>query len=79
MDNEVIFSQFEDLEKKIENLIRTCRSLELNNSELKEKIERLEEELKGKIEAENNYHQERELIRSKVDNLLGKLADLDDD
>ncbi len=79
MENEIIFSQFEDLEKKVENLIKTCRSLELNNSELKNKIERLEEELKGKVEAENRYHQERELIRSKIDNLLGKFTDLDDD
>lgn len=79
MENEIIFSQFEDLEKKVENLLRTCRSLEHNNSELKNKIERLEEELKGKVEAENNYHQERDLIRSKIDNLLGKFADLGDD
>ena len=79
MENEIFFSQFGDLEKKVENLIRTCQALELNNSELKNKIERQEEELKGKVEAENSYHQERELIRSKIDNLLGKFADLNDD
>lgn len=78
MENEIILTQFEDLEKKVENLIQTCRSLALNNSELNHKIERLEEELKGKSEAENSYHQERELIRSKIDNLLGKLNEIDD-
>jgi FtsZ-binding cell division protein ZapB len=79
LENEIIFSQFEDLEKKVENLIRTCRALELDNSELKNKIERLEEELNGKVEAENSYHQERELIRSKIDGLLGKFENLDDE
>ena len=66
MDNEFILKQFDEIEKKVENLINVCRSLETTNLELKNKVERLEEELQGKVEAENNYAQERALIRSKA-------------
>ena len=76
MDNESILKQFEEIEKKVENLINVCKSFETTKLELKNKVERLEEELQGKVEAENNYAQERALIRSKVDGLLGRLEDM---
>lgn len=76
MDNEFILKQFDEIEKKVENLINVCRSFETTNLELKNKVERLEEELQGKVEAENNYAQERALIRSKIDGLLGRLEDM---
>ena len=76
MDNEIIFREFEELEQKIDTLVKACKSYEAENIELKEKIERLEEELQGKVEAENSYQRERELIRSKIDSLLGKLTDI---
>ena len=76
MDNELILKQFEEIEKKVENLINVCKSLKTTNLELRNKVERLEEELQGKVEAENNYAQERALIRSKIDGLLGRLEDM---
>ena len=76
MDNEFILKQFDEIEKKVENLINVCKSFETTNLELKNKIERLEGELQGKVEAENNYAQERALIRSKIDGLLGRLEDM---
>ena len=76
MDNEFILKQFEEIEKKVENLINVCKSFETTNLELRNKVERLEEELQGKVEAENNYAQERALIRSKIDGLLGRLEDM---
>ena len=76
MDNEFILKQFEEIEKKVENLINVCKSLKTTNLELRNKVERLEEELQGKVETENNYAQERALIRSKVDGLLGRLEDM---
>ncbi|MBW2201132.1 MAG: hypothetical protein JRF71_09885 [Deltaproteobacteria bacterium] len=79
MDNEIIFKQFGELEKKIERLMRVCKSYEATNLEFTNKIERLEEELRGKVEAENSYNQERELIRSRIDNLLVKLPDIEED
>jgi hypothetical protein len=76
LENEIIFKQFEDLEQKVDHLIKACKSFETSNFELKSKIERLEEELQGKAEAEDNYRRERELVRSRIDLLLGKLTDV---
>jgi hypothetical protein len=42
-------------------------------SKLNNKIVKLEEELQGKIETEKSYSLERNIIRSKIDNLLSKL------
>ena len=79
MDNEFILKQFDEIEKKVENLINVYKSFETTNLELRNKVERLEEELQGKVEAENNYAQERALIRSKIDGLLGRLEDMTED
>jgi len=76
LDNEFILKQFEEIEKKVENLINVCKSLKTTNLELRNKVERLEEELQGKVETENNYAQEKALIRSKIDGLLGRLEDM---
>jgi cell division protein ZapB len=73
LDNAVILQQFEEVEKKIEGLIQLCKSHEAANSELKEKIKKLDEKLQVKVEAENIYAKERDLVRSKIDGLLGKL------
>ena len=76
MDHEKVLRQFDEIEQKVGKLIDVCKSLEATNLEFKTKIERLEEELQGKVEAENNYQEERALIRSKVDSLLTRLEDL---
>ncbi|MEA3280868.1 MAG: DUF904 domain-containing protein [Thermodesulfobacteriota bacterium] len=76
MDNEQILRQFEEIEEKVVRLIDACKAHEATNSELRDKIRRLEEELQSKVEIETNYSQERDLIRSKIDNLLAKLDDI---
>lgn len=76
MDHEKVLRQFDEIEQKVGKLIDVCKSLEATNLEFKNKIERLEEELQGKVEAENNYQEERALIRSKVDSLLARLEGL---
>lgn len=73
MDNELILRLFEKIEKKVESLIEVNKSLEATNLELGNKIKRLEEELQGKVEAENNYVEEKALIRSRIDSLLVRL------
>lgn len=76
MDNELFLGQFKEIEEKVEKLIETCKSLEVTNLKLSNKIKSLEEELQGKIEAEKRYAQEKALIRSKIDSLLVKLDDI---
>lgn len=79
MENEVIWQQFDEIEEKVEKLIKVCKSFEATNLELKNKIEKLEKELQGKVEVEKRYAEERELIRSKIDSLLVKLEDIIED
>ena len=76
MEKQAILSQFEEIENKVEKLIDVCKSLETANLELNNKIKRLEEELRGKVEAENSYQEERALIRSKIDSLLGRIEEI---
>jgi cell division protein ZapB len=76
LDNEQVFEQFEEIERKIDRLIEVCRSYETTNLELKEKIKNLQEELQGKAEAEKRYAEEKALIRSRVDGLLVRLQDI---
>ncbi len=76
MEHEKVLRQFDEIEQKVGKLIDVCKSLEATNLEFRTKIKRLEEELQGKVEAENNYQEERALIRSKVDSLLARLEDL---
>ena len=78
MDNEIFLGQFREIEEKVEKLIETCKSLEVTNLKLSNKIKSLEEELQGKIEAENKFADEKALIRSKIDNLLVRLDELAD-
>ncbi len=73
MNNELIIQQFDQIERKVERLIEVCRSLEADNAELRERIGQLEADLQQKIEAENGYNQEKDLIRSKIDGLLARL------
>jgi len=73
LETDSTVEQFELLEGKIGRLLEICKALEVDKNELTNKIKRLEEELQGKVEAENRSREERDLIRSKVDNLLVKL------
>ena len=76
MDNHAILSSFEEIEKKVGKLVDVCKSLETTNLELNNKIKTLEEELQNKVEDEKNYQEERALIRSKIDGLLGRIEEI---
>ncbi len=74
MDNQLILQHFEEIEQKVESLIGQSRSLEAENANLRSVIERLEEELQQKSEAEKRYLDEKDQIRKRVDGLLSKLG-----
>jgi predicted RNase H-like nuclease (RuvC/YqgF family) len=76
LDDEPILRQFEEIEQKVESLIEICKAQEATNSELKNKIKRLEEEIQGKVEAERIYAEEKALIRSKIDGLLARFDEI---
>ena len=76
MDNDFVLKQFGEIEHKVERLIENCKAQAAANSELKNKLTNLEEEIQGKVEAEKNYAEEKALIRSKIDGLLARLDDI---
>lgn len=76
MEHQELLRQFEAIEGKVQRLIEVCKSLESTNLELSEITERLEKELREKTEAEQSVTEERAQIRSRVESLLGKLADI---
>ena len=78
MDEELVFRQVEEIEQKVESLIKICKAHEATNLELKSKLKSLAEEIQGKVEAEKDYAEEKALVRSKIDGLLARLDDISD-
>ncbi len=78
MDNGNVMLQFDQIEQKVGSLISRCKTLENLNFELTDKIKSLEAELTKKVETENKHSEQKVLIRSKVDNILAKLNNLNE-
>ena len=73
VDTDEVMRQIDLLEDKIEQLIERNQSLARENFELKQKKSDLEVALEEKTEAENNFSQQKALIRSKIDHMLERL------
>ncbi|MDY0376434.1 MAG: DUF904 domain-containing protein [Desulfobacterium sp.] len=78
MDNEILDNKFADIDEKIDFLVELCQSFQLENIELKNKVERLEAELNKKNETEERNAEQQAVIRSKIDGLLEKLNNFSD-
>jgi regulator of replication initiation timing len=52
VDNDFVLKQFGEIEHKVEKLIENCKAQAVANSELKNKLKSLEEQIQGKVEAE---------------------------
>jgi predicted nuclease with TOPRIM domain len=76
LERDALFSQFGEIEAKVEKLIDLFRSQQTANTELHQRVKQLEEELLLKNESAQRQAEEKALIRSRVDNLLAKLEDL---
>jgi hypothetical protein len=76
VDDQGLISQFQIIESRLDALIQICKEKDNLNKELSLRIEKLEEELRTKVEAEQRYVEEKALIRSKVDQLLIRLDEV---
>jgi predicted nuclease with TOPRIM domain len=76
LDIEAVFSQFGEIEKKVEKLIQVCGSQQAANLELHHKIRQLEEELRIANETVKRHAEEKTLIRTRVDTLLARLEEM---
>ena len=75
MDNNLIIRHIDEVEKKIDTLVSAYAALKKENTELLEKIKRIEQALQEKSEAVWQYTQERDLVRSRIDALLSRLEE----
>lgn len=76
MEDDYILKQFEAIEARLENLIQICREKDTQNRELISRVDKLEEELRTKVEAEKRIMEEKVLIRNRIDHLLQRLEDI---
>jgi len=77
-DHQSTLEQLTELEQRIERLMGVIALQEETFSELKKKNSDLEEALRNRVESEERYAEEKTIIRSKIDSLLGKLEDVPD-
>ncbi len=73
MDNELLDHKFNDIDEKVDFLIELCQTVQLENDELKGKLESMNAELAKKNVEEERYTEEQANVRSKIDGLLSKL------
>jgi FtsZ-binding cell division protein ZapB len=73
LDRETVLQQFSQLEKKIEDLVEYGKLLESENDDLKQQNQRVSQQLQEKIAIEQENDDLKGLIRSRIDNLMGKL------
>lgn len=73
MDRETVLQQFSQLEKKIEDLVDSCKLLEMTNADLNQQNQQLSQQLQEKIETEQENDELKGLIRSRIENIMGKL------
>lgn len=73
MDADSIPQQFKRLEQKVEQLVQKCNDLREAKSGLENRVAELEQALRAKDAGEKRYQEEKSLIRSKVDDLVGRL------
>ena len=73
MDEDSISQRFDRLKERVERLVQTCSELRESKSGLETKVKDLEQGLKTKEAAEQSYMEEKSVIRSKMDDLLGRL------
>jgi len=76
VDDQGLVYQFETIEKRLDALIQICKDKDNQNKELILKVEKLEEELRTKLKAEQRYEEEKALVRSRVDQLLMRLEEI---
>lgn len=79
MDSETVIQKFELLENRVERLIEAIHQLKVENEALRQEKELLASQLSVKADAEQQNNELKSLVRSKIDNLMGRLSEFVDD
>ena len=73
LDIEEIIQQFELIEQKVERVVQAHQTLQQENEALKKRIEELENIINEKVEREKQHESFTDVIRTKIDSLIGRL------
>jgi exonuclease VII small subunit len=76
VEEETIPAQFRRLEDRVGQLVRRCSELERGKADLETKIKEYQQALEAKDAAEQTYREEKRVIRSRIDDLLGRLNEV---
>lgn len=76
MDKETVNNQFREIEKRVGDLIERCKRLEAENSELKSENQRMTISLQDNASAERQHDELKDLVRAKIESLMGRLDEL---
>ena len=79
MDKETIISRFGEIEQRIEQLIENCERLEAENAQLKDNLQQLTLSLQEKESAERQHDELKDLVRTKIESLMGRLDKLSEE
>ena len=79
MDHEIVLQKFELLENKVERLIEVIHQLRGENEALRRERDLLSSQLVEKADAEKQNDELKALVKSKIDNMMGKLAEFVED
>ncbi|WP_054031908.1 cell division protein ZapB [Desulfatitalea tepidiphila] len=79
MEHEIVLQKFELLENKVERLIEVIHQLKNENEALKQEKETLAYQLVEKTDAEKHNDELKSLVKTKIDNMIGRLAEFVED
>ena len=79
MDTETVLNQFNELEKRLDYLIETSKRLEADNARLVQEKQILSDQLREKVEAERQHNELKDLVKSKIDSLMGRLDEISEE
>lgn len=79
MDRETVINQFDELEKRLESLIETSKRHEAENARLVQENQGLAAQLQEKADAERQHDALKDLVKSKIDSLMGRLDEISEE
>ncbi len=79
MDTETVLNQFNELEKRLDYLIETCKRLEAENARLVQEKQILSDQLQEKTVAERQHNELKDLVKSRIDSLMGRLDEISEE
>jgi cell division septum initiation protein DivIVA len=79
VDREAIINRFREIEQRIEQLIDNCKRLEDENAQLKGELQQLTLSLQEKESAVRQHDELKDLVRTKIESLMGRLDKLSEE